>query len=186
MSKILYLHGFASCGKGNKSKALIEYFGEEEICSPNLPYAPAKAIEYLYDLIQTENIKLLIGSSLGGFYATYFAEKFGLSAILLNPSVMPWKTLASYVGWQKRFCDGEAFEFKEGYLRELEDLRAVPQNGNYLVLLQSEDEILDYRIAKEYYSDHRVIVEYGGNHRFENIMDYLSMIERFRRIDEHY
>ncbi|MFT7824240.1 MAG: YqiA/YcfP family alpha/beta fold hydrolase [Sulfurimonas sp.] len=184
MSKILYLHGFASCGEGNKSKTLREYFGNEEVCAPDLPHSPEEAIAYLCDLIETQNIKQLIGSSLGGFYATYLAEKFKISAVLLNPSVVPWKTLALYTGWQKRFCDGKRFEFKESYLRQLEQLKVEPVRGDYLVLLQSGDEVLDYQIAKEYYSKHRVIVEYGGNHRFENIADYLPMIERYRRVDE--
>lgn len=184
MSKMLYLHGFASCGEGNKSKTLREYFGNEALCSPDLPHSPAETIAYLSDLIEAENIKLLIGSSLGGFYATYLAEKFKMPAVLLNPSIVPWKTLASYTGWQERFCDGKRFEFKERYLRQLEQLKVEPVRGEYLVLLQSGDEVLNYQAGKEYYSKHRVIVEYGGNHRFENIADYLSMIERYRRVDE--
>lgn len=184
MSKILYLHGFGSCGEGNKSSALRAYFGEEEILSPDLPYAPQDAVTYIDKLMTDEKVTLLIGSSLGGFYATYFAEKFSLPAVLLNPSVMPWRTLASHVGWQERFCDGEVFEFKAVYLKQLERLQTGPQNGHYLVLLQSGDEVLDHHVAKTFYQKHKVVVEYGGNHRFENITWYLSMIEAFRSQNE--
>ena len=131
------------------------------------------------DLVKSETSQLLIGSSLGGFYATYMAEKFQMKAVLLNPSTQPWETLSSYVGWQKRFCDEEVFEFKSIYLEQLRSFQVMPENGEYLVLLQSEDEVLDYTKAQSLYNKHRVIVEYGGNHRFENIHDYMSMIENF-------
>lgn len=178
---MLYLHGFASCGEGNKSRILKKYFLDETFFAPNLPYSPFDAIEALEKLIQTEQIDILIGSSLGGFYATYLAEKYHLKAILLNPSTEPWQTLSSYIGWQKRFCDDESFEFKEIYLTELKRLSARPENGTYLVLLQSDDEVLDYTKALSLYNKQKVVVEYGGNHRFENINDYLCMIDNFRK-----
>lgn len=181
MSKILYLHGFGSCGEGNKSRALGAYFGSENLRLPDLPYAPQEAIEMLSKLLSDVRPSLLVGSSLGGFYATWLAEKFEIPAVLINPSCKPWETLAPYVGWQERFCDGEAFEFKQLYLQQLEKLFVLPHRSRYLVLLQSEDEVLDYRVAKERYKAHRVIVEYGGNHRFENIHEYLSMIESFMK-----
>lgn len=181
MSKILYLHGFASCGEGNKSTEFKKYFGEETLLSPDLPASPFDAISVIEILLKANKIDLLIGSSLGGFYATYFAQKYQLKAILLNPSTEPWLTLAPYVGWQKRFCDEEVFEFKSIYLEQLETLAVIPDKGTYLVLLQSEDEVLDYTKAQSLYNKHKIIVEYGGNHRFENINDYLSMIEKFRK-----
>jgi len=179
MPKLLYIHGFASCGKGQKSTALSRYFGEENVVAPDLPAEPDKAVSLLETLISEEKFDLLAGSSLGGFYAAYFAEKYYLKALLINPSTEPFLTLADYVGEQKRFCDGTLFSFKKVYLKQLERYKSVPHFGNYLVLLQSGDEILDYRKAKTKYARERVIVEYGGNHRFENIEDYLSMIGNF-------
>lgn len=179
MSKILYLHGFASCGEGNKSSELKKYFGEENVLSPDLSASPLDTIAMIEVLLKSENIDLLIGSSLGGFYATYLAEKYQMRAVLLNPSTQPWQTLAPYVGWQKRFCDEEAFEFKAVYLEQLKTLELIPYKGKYLALLQSDDEVLDYTKAQSLYNKHKVIVEYGGNHRFENIHDYMSMIENF-------
>ena len=179
-NKILYLHGFASCGEGNKSSELKKYFAEVNVLSPDLSPSPLDTIEMIEGVLRSENIDLIIGSSLGGFYATYLAEKHQMRAVLLNPSTAPWKTLAPYVGWQKRFCDEEVFEFKSVYLDQLETLEVLPKIGNYLVLLQSDDEVLDYTKAQSLYNKHKVIVEYGGNHRFENIHDYLSMIENFK------
>jgi predicted esterase YcpF (UPF0227 family) len=181
---ILYLHGFSSCGKGVKSSVLKSYFGEDEVLAENLPYAPLDAIRELENTIQSKNIDILIGSSLGGFYATYLAEKYALKAVLINPSTEPWQTLSAHTGWQKRFCDEEVFEFKTSYLEALKVLKRSPQRGDYLVLLQSEDELLDYTKAQSLYNKHKVVVEYGGNHRFENIDAYCSMIEKFRKLGQ--
>lgn len=179
MLKILYIHGFASCGEGNKSLLLKSYFGVEHVIAPDLPASPIDAIAMLEKILSSTNIDVLIGSSLGGYYATILAEKYHMKAILLNPSTQPWKTLAAYTGWQKRFCDEEVFEFKPVYLEQLKMLQVSPEKGQYLLLLQSKDEVLDYTKAQSLYNKHKVIVEYGGNHRFENLDEYISMIEKF-------
>lgn len=177
MSGILYLHGFASCGESNKTRELKAYFGEKNLLAPDLPPAPIDAIKMVEDLISTEKVSMLIGSSLGGFYATYIAEKHSMKAVLINPSIRPFDTLASYVGWQQRYCDNERFEFKALYLEQFRQLMSHSvERGDYLVLLQSEDEVLDYKEAMKQFASQRVVVEYGGNHRFENISDYLCMI----------
>ncbi len=179
MSKILYLHGFASCGEGNKSLLLKSYFGAEHVIAPDLPPSPLDAITLIEEILGSTKIDTLIGSSLGGYYATMMAEKYRMKAILLNPSTRPWETLAAYTGWQKRFCDEEVFEFKPVYLEQLKTLQTAPDKGRYLVLLQSGDEVLDYAKAQSFYNRHKVIVESGGNHRFENLDEYLSMVEKF-------
>ena len=179
MSKILYLHGFASCGEGNKSSLLKTYFGADNVIAPDLPPSPIDAIDTIEEILESSEIDILIGSSLGGYYATVLAEKYSMKAILLNPSTQPWETLAAYTGWQKRFCDEEVFEFKSVYLEQLKMLQTAPDKGKYLLLLQSEDEVLDYTKAQSLYNKHKIIVEYGGNHRFENIDEYISMIEKF-------
>jgi len=180
MSKLLYIHGFASCGKGQKSTALADWFGERNVIAPDLPPSPKEAISLLSSLIEKENVTLLVGSSLGGYYAGYLAEKYAIRTVLINPSIQPYETLKPYIGMQERFCDQEPFMFESVYLDTLVDFRSKPCNGTYLVLLQSGDEVLDYTKAKAFYAHERVIVEYGGNHRFENIGDYLSMIGNFK------
>jgi predicted esterase YcpF (UPF0227 family) len=149
MSRLLYIHGFASCGKGQKSTALTDFFGRENVDAPDLPPSPIDAVALLETELSKGCYSLLVGSSLGGYYAAWLAEKYALKAVLINPSTEPYETLRPYVGWQKRFCDGEVFEFKEVYLRQLRELGIIPQKGVYLVLLQSGDEVLDYRKAPE-------------------------------------
>jgi len=140
-NKILYLHGFASCGEGNKSSELKKYFGEGNVLSPDLSPSPFDTITMVERLLRSEDIGLIIGSSLGGFYATYLAEKYQMRAVLLNPSTEPWKTLAPYVGWQQRFCDEEVFEFKSVYLEQLQTLEVLPGKGKifffYKVMMRS-------------------------------------------------
>lgn len=176
--KIIYIHGFKSCGHGQKSSALKKYF--KNVLAPDLPFSPHKAIKFLEKLITPDTV--LIGSSLGGYYAIYLAEKYSLKAVLINPSLKPYKTLKPYTGTQYRFCDNKKFKWKKRYLKELKKYKTDPEKAEYLVLLQSGDEILNYKKTLKNFKKRpnaKVIVEYGGNHRFENINDYLCIIDSF-------
>lgn len=178
---ILYIHGFASCGDSTKTRLLKAYFGEGEVISPDIPVEPDEAVAFLRRLIETREITVLIGSSLGGFYATCLSAEYGIDAVLINPSVHPYRTLSPYVGTNTFWCSGEPFEWKGEYLLQLARLAEgmrLPE-ARLLVLLQRGDEILDYRVAEATYGDYDVVVEAGGNHRFENLDEYLVRIERF-------
>lgn len=176
--RLIYIHGFGSCGKGNKYKILKKL--NIHILAPNLPTSPKDTINLLDAIIKPGDI--LIGSSLGGYYAIYLAEKYFLKAILINPSLKPYKTLKNYTGLQFRFCDKKPFYWKKEYLNELREFKTKPKRAKYLVLLQSKDEILNYKKTLKKFknkSNAKVILEYGGNHRFENLDDYLSLINNF-------
>ena len=98
----------------------------------------------------------LLGSSLGGFYATYLAEKLGLKAVLINPAIDPHVGLRAYLGPQKNLHTGEPYELTEAHLREWEKLyvpRITPQR--YLLLVETGDEVLDYRKAVARYAGAR-------------------------------
>jgi predicted esterase YcpF (UPF0227 family) len=175
---IVYIHGFGSCTKSNKVNILKNRF--KNVKAIELPVSPKETINLLTKHSKPSNI--LIGSSLGGFYAIYLAEKFGLKAVLINPSLKPYKTLKKYLGLQYRYCDSKPFVWKKKYLKELKKLKIKPKRGKYLVLLQSDDEILNYKKTLKKFkklSTAKVVVEYGGNHRFENLHEYLDMIENF-------
>jgi len=179
---ILYLHGFASCGDSTKTKVLKEFFGDDEVLSPDLPVNPTEAISLARKLIIEKDIDLIIGSSLGGYYASYLAETMGLKAVLINPSTQPFLTLASFIGTNHYWCSGEAFEFTKDDLNALFEIAITKpsQPSQYLVLLQTGDELLDYTKAQDKYSGAKIIVQEGGNHRFENLDTYLEEIKRFR------
>ncbi len=179
---ILYLHGFASCGNSTKTAVLKAYFGEDQILSPDLPIDPVEAIRFIKRYIIEHDVDLLIGSSLGGFYASYFCELLGIKTVLINPSTQPFITLASYVGINQYWCSGDDFEFTREHLKSLFEY-AVGQPNNpelYLLLLQKGDELLDYVKAQDKYEGATLCIEEGGNHRFENLNDYLEQIKGFR------
>ena len=180
---ILYLHGFASCGNSTKTKLLKHYFGKENVIAPDLPVDPVEAVDFIRRQIFEHDIDLIIGSSLGGFYATYFTEMYGIKTVLINPSTQPFITLAPYVGTNHFWCSGEPFEFAREHLESLFEFAVGQLNApnRYLVLLQTGDELLDYTKAQEKYEGATVLVEEGGNHRFENLDDYLEQITLFRK-----
>ncbi|MCJ7765137.1 MAG: hypothetical protein MUP09_04275 [Thiovulaceae bacterium] len=185
---ILYLHGFASCGDSTKTRLLKEYFGEEAFYSPDLPLNPDQAVAFIDTVIKENRIELLIGSSLGGFYASFFCEKYKIKTVLINPSTEPHITLAPYVGTNRFWCSGEPFEWKESYLDALAqyNIPAVKDPSAYLLLLQKGDELLDYSKAVQRYRGAELSLEEGGNHRFENLNNYLERINEFYKSACHH
>ena len=179
---ILYLHGFASCGTSSKTKLLKAYFGKDEVLAPNLPIDPVEAIRFIKKQIIEHDIDLIIGSSLGGFYASYFCELLGIKTVLINPSTQPFITLTPFIGTNKHWCNNKPFEFTREHLKSLFEFAVgTPKNpALYLVLLQKGDELLDYSKAQDKYKGAHIIVQEGGNHRFENIDEYLETIKGFR------
>lgn len=180
---MLYIHGFASCGDSNKTRILKEHFGKDEVLAPDIPVDPDEAMAFLRTLIEQGNVKMIVGSSLGGYYAAYLSSLYDTVMVLINPSTRPYETLAAFVGSNRRWCDGSPFVWKPSYLDALKkyEISEVKKSPGGVVLLQSGDEVLDYRIALQKYKALDVVVEEGGNHRFENLADYLAKIETLYR-----
>lgn len=179
----LYIHGFASCGSSNKVELLRTHLGEDHLLSPDLPVPPDLAIALLSDMIERQPVSLLIGSSLGGFYAEYLSRHYALACVLINPATRPFDTLKQHTGTNTNWCSGHKFEWHADYNDQLAAMyqQHADSKQRYLVLLQTDDEILDYRLALNRYQQHEVVVERGGNHRFENLVDYLPVIDDYRR-----
>ncbi len=181
---IIYIHGFNSSpasSKANWLKARLEALGRgAEFSAPALPHRPAEAAALLDALVARHPGAALVGSSLGGYYATWLAEKHGLKAVLLNPAVRPYELLASLVGRQKNFHTGEEYDFTPQHLAELRSLeveRIAP--GRYLLIAAKGDEVLDYRRAVERYRGCRQIVIEGGDHGLSDFADYLDAVIEF-------
>ena len=146
---IIYIHGFASCGSGNKVAILRKHFGEDLVLAPDLPVSPNHAINLLTAMIEQQPIALLIGSSLGGFYAEYLSRLHDVPCVLINPATRPFDTLSRCVGINTNWCSGQKFEWKAGYNTELATMyrkQATPDQ-RYLVLLQTGDEV-DYTAGR--------------------------------------
>lgn len=183
---ILYIHGFGSSGRGTKSLAVREYFNMQNIpiIAPSLSYIPELAIDTLEQLINSYDEEIvLMGSSLGGFYAIYLAEKYHLKAVLINPAVDSSKTLKRVLTMDttaKNYYDDSRFTWNENHVNMLLNYRVSEvKHGTYFLLTQTEDEVLDYQEAVDKLSGHQMIVEEGGDHAFKNIDEYFEAISKF-------
>lgn len=180
---MIYIHGFGSSGHGGKATLFREYF-EDEVIAPSLSYVPSLAIDTLEQLIEMllekEESVGLVGSSLGGYYAIYLANKYDLKAVLINPAIYPYETLDS-AGMAMNYYDGTSFEVTESHIKALEsfDVQEIENQDNFLLLLQTEDEVLDYNDAVEKLPEATFVIEEGGNHSFENIESYFRKIGSF-------
>jgi len=182
---ILYIHGFGSSGVGGKSTQFRDYFKCKNVpfIAPSLSYVPELAIKTLEEFIESYDEISLIGSSLGGYYAMYLAQKYGLKAVLINPAMNSAKTLKRAInkqGYARNYYDGSSFEWNEGHIKMLEQYVVNRLNDeNYFLLLQKGDDVLDYKEALEIIPNAKFVVEEGGTHPFEGVDRYFTQIEDF-------
>jgi predicted esterase YcpF (UPF0227 family) len=178
---LIYLHGFNSSSRSFKVRLLRERLAalgrEGELVCPDLPHRPAEAIAAASRLIENEAGPVaLIGSSLGGYYATWLAERHEAPAVLLNPAVRPYDLLAGHVGPQANLYSGERYEFTDRHIAELREIELdaiTPER--YLLIVETGDESLDYRDAVDRYRGARQIVVEGGDH---GMSDFASHVDR--------
>ncbi len=123
----------------------------------------------------------VIGSSLGGYYATHLAETFGLRAALINPAIVAHISLEKYLGPQRWLYSGEAFEFTTQHIDELRTIHheVLTRPERYWLLVEKGDETLDYLHAVACYAGARQTVLPGGDHSFTRWEDYLDEIIDF-------
>jgi uncharacterized protein len=183
---LLYIHGFNSTSGSSKAQELKLWLealgrGDEWVC-PDLPHQPAAAIAELSRTIEAAKSPVkLIGSSLGGFYASVLAARYGLRAVLVNPAVHPQLLLRQALGPQKNWHTSEEYDFSQSHLNALAamDEPAPAQPTNLLLLVETGDEVLDYKDAVAYYRDCHQIILQGGDHGFTRFADLLPFIDAF-------
>jgi uncharacterized protein len=151
---------------------------------PQLPPSPRAAMEMLINGIQhwPRETMAVMGSSLGGFYATAVAERTGCKAVLLNPAVNPARDLAKYIGEQTSWHDpDEHFFFQAEYVQELRDLQcgALSNPQRYLAVIAKGDEVLDWHEMHARYADGAVRLLEGGDHALSDFEDHLPAIMAF-------
>ncbi|HEX8603879.1 MAG TPA: YqiA/YcfP family alpha/beta fold hydrolase [Pseudoduganella sp.] len=184
---ILYLHGFRSSPLSMKGRLLGERMAQlgraDDYVAPQLPASPKLALEQAMALVAGvpgEELAI-VGSSLGGYYATWMAEQLGCRAALLNPAVTPLTSLEKYVGMTTMFHSGEPFEFKREYIAELGGL-AVPhitQPQRYYLLAATGDEVLDWRAMVAHYPGARQHVIDGSDHGISEFAQYVDEVLAF-------
>jgi predicted esterase YcpF (UPF0227 family) len=187
----VYLHGFLSSPKSKKAQELIQYFADHhmqnQLCVPTLSFEPSVAIQQAQNAInklkQQEGIDqvFVMGSSLGGFYATYLAQQENIKAVLINPAVRPYELFDKYLGPNEHFYDGKTYILELKHIEQLQaiNIERLNRPNGQLLLLQTGDETLDYRLAVEKYSDCPSVIEPGGNHSYEGFMERLPSIFHF-------
>lgn len=193
---IIYIHGFGSHGYGSKVKIFREYFKSigEDFIAPSLSYVPELAIQTLEELIASYHGEVyLIGSSLGGFYATYLSQMPEVKkVVLINPATSPMNTLQRATGDAPNFYDDSYFKWDKKHLKMLEKYVVEFPQGvwtmreKFMVLLQKGDELLDYRDAAKKYKESKLTIEDGGSHSFDGIEKHFENIRAYFAVGNHF
>jgi predicted esterase YcpF (UPF0227 family) len=191
-TRIAYLHGFTSSPASIKGQLLaraLETLPREarpEYFLPQLPPRPNDAIATVCRWVERANTAgagplTFVGSSLGGFYATHLAERYAAKAVVVNPAIRPEIDLAPCVGRQRNLHTDEPFEFRTADLDELKALavQRIADPGRYFLLVQTGDEVLDYRAAVRFYAGAWQLVQGGGDHAFRDFAEQIPSILRF-------
>ncbi len=184
---ILYLHGFRSSPLSLKARLLgarMHALGlDAQWRCPQLPASPKAAIALALELAgDTPAAELcIVGSSLGGYYATWLAERLGCRAVLLNPAIAPLRDLDKHVGVTTQFHSDAPFEFKREYIEELRALAvpAVTLAQRYFLIAATGDEVLDYRDMLAHYPGARLHLIEGSDHGIAEFADYLAPVLEF-------
>ena len=180
---IVYLHGFNSSPQSHKARILQRYMDgrglAREFACPPLPVSARQAIRAAEGCATGEGT-CYVGSSLGGFYATWLVERHGGRAVLINPAIDPYAGLRDHLGPQKNLHTGEPYELTESHLgewREIYTQEITPRR--YLLLVETGDEVLDYRRAVERYAGAQQVVVQDGDHSLRSFEEHLPRILKF-------
>ncbi len=188
ITHLLYLHGFRSSPRSTKAQLVQERIAQRHpgvtLWCPQLPPSPREAMDMVMQGIANwpRERMAVIGSSLGGFYASWVAEQTGCRAAVLNPAVFPARDLAKYIGEHASWHDPqETFYFRPGYVDELHALAttAISRPERYYALIAQGDEVLDWReMSAHYRGAHGRLLE-GSNHAITEFAEHLDEVLTF-------
>jgi hypothetical protein len=178
---IVYLHGFLSAPASRKATLLADYVRNcvtgIDCVVPALGDRPERAIGQAASACApyAADDLTLVGSSLGGFYATVLAERLGCRAALLNPAVHPHRHFERYLGSQRNLYTGEGFVLTREHIAELAalDVAAITRPGRYWLVVETGDDVLDYREAVAYYAGAFHTVVRGGDHALSSFAEHV-------------
>jgi len=187
VTHLLYLHGFRSSPQSTKARRMAAWVAEHrpeiEWHCPQLPASPREAISQQLALVRDwpAATSAVIGSSLGGFYATALAERLGWRAVLLNPAVDPARDLAKYIGENKAWHSDEQFFFRAEYVDELRalTLERLTRPERYFAVIAKGDEVLDWREMSARYAGCRIKLLEGSDHALRDFDEHLPEVVAF-------
>ena len=187
---IIYLHGFRSSPQSRKAQTLREILQKrglaDEFVCPALPASPRMASQLALYAARSAPVErlALIGSSLGGYYATWIAEKLGCRAVLLNPAVDPARDLQAHIGRQSVFFSDEEIDFRPEYIKELRSLdTGVTNPERYLLIAATGDTVINYRMmVAKYYGARQIVIE-GSDHELSDFAQYADEVLCFCGIE---
>lgn len=182
---VLYLHGFRSSPQSMKAQKMAELMARDHPTvhwwCPQLPPSPRQAMDTVMQGIAhwpTEHM-VVVGSSLGGYYATVVAQRTGCRGVLLNPAVNPARDLARYIGEQTSWHDPtERFFFRPEFVDELRELDVGPLRWpqKLLAVMAQGDEVLDWREMQARYAQGPQRIVPGSDHALSDFDDHLPAI----------
>ena len=188
---LLYLHGFRSSPRSAKAQqmaAIVAALNAQGLpvtwACPQLPPSPAQAWADIQAQAAhwPQGTTAVMGSSLGGFYATVLAEKIGCPAVLINPAVAPARDLARYIGELSNFHDPDAkFFFRPEFIDEFKAIAPYPitRPERYLPIIAKGDEVLDWREMTSHYPRTPLTLLEGGDHALTDFAPHLPAVLRF-------
>lgn len=187
VTRVLYLHGFRSSPASTKSRHVQAQLAARhpavECHAPQLPPSPREAMALIDAIVAgwPAATSAVIGSSLGGYYATVCAERHGLRAALLNPAVEPARDLAAYIGELTAWHSDERFFFRPECVDELAAMRpaSLTHLDRYLALVATGDEVLAWEEMAARYAGAQVVVIEGSDHALSDFAEHWPAVERF-------
>ena len=180
---IVYIHGFRSSGDSDKARLLQKTFPLCRVLSPTLPADPSEAILQLEQLLEgLTGRTLLVGTSLGGFYALYLSCRLGYACCIINPTWKANESLARKVGVHTRYNSAEVYDFRAEYLNRLLEMREFirtcqKEPGRINIFLSNDDEELTFEGLEELIPECRLLRRFDDSgHRFTRFPEILSDI----------
>ncbi|MDA8934024.1 esterase [Gammaproteobacteria bacterium] len=183
---ILYFHGFKSSSKSSKAQSLKNFIAKNtkntKIIIPDLDDNFQNAHNRIEELIRLSGSNIVfMGSSLGGYYASYFSQKLKKKAVLINPAVHPLKDFEVHLGENENYSSGNKFNISSkeiSFIRTL-SYKKLPIPNDLLILLESGDEILKYNKSASYFSGAYIDIAFGGNHSYSSFKSKFHKIQKF-------
>jgi predicted esterase YcpF (UPF0227 family) len=187
---ILYFHGFKSSSKSSKAQSLKNFIAKNtkntKIIIPDLDDNFQNARNQIEELIRLSGSNIVfMGSSLGGYYASYFSQKLKKKAVLINPAVHPLKDFEVHLGENENYSSGNKFNISSkeiSFVRTLSYKKLLTPN-DLLILLESGDEILKYNKSASYFSGAYIDIAFGGNHSYSLFKSKFHKIQKFLDIN---